>query len=585
MFTATTAGTRHIILHAGFNYSLTFDDATASGLSFTVDGFLLQAGDSLVFDGSAEDRHGVETSPAARRRPADRRAVTETTVSGRRRERHRHGGTGFGRLLRGRLPDARTRWWAGRAWTDSRSAGPMRPDHHGRDGQRHRTDDHQRPVRRRLTLSDDFIAAGLSTDRHADHQRLQRHDIIVDCSAETDADSPSPAGSETLPSARRSGHTFDFPPSSGPNDQGPWTSRPATADDVILFDEKFTRDDESTAATASTAGAGGRLPVGVTSAAPPFRRRADRGRGRLDYALTVGDNNVTADGFTVSGEALLSGDTLTYDGGAESSADVVLLAGRGRQPHRPAGGSLLGAVRPGFAHRRGRGRHHRRGANGRAPSPGHGDRPADRRPGKTTFVFAGVAESTGPRRDWVDVIKPLKDDFDLDVIVTGSTPGERRDHVGTTFDFSLGAEIGAAELAAGHRWCSSPPRRPGRPLLPGRRRQRRSRPTRARGLRLRVRRGSHPDAVAIACSSSRSRAPSARRRGRLITHSARKFIMKDTAAPRTSSVRVWTPVWITRPSTNTQAAAKSSQSAWLWRPAGREGRRSSAARTGWPGCG
>ena len=69
----------------------------------------------------------------------------------------------------------------------------------------------------------------------------------------------------------------------------------------------------------------------------------------------------------------------------------------------------------------------------------------------TTFVFTGVAESTGAGRDWVDVIKPLKDHFDLDVVVTGV---DARVNAGTlseaTFDADLAAAIGAGQLGAGH---------------------------------------------------------------------------------------------------------------------------------------
>ena len=62
-----------------------------------------------------------------------------------------------------------------------------------------------------------------------------------------------------------------------------------------------------------------------------------------------------------------------------------------------------------------------------------------------------MAESTGAGRDWVDVLKPLKDHFDLDVAVTGV---DARVNAGTlseaTFDADLAAAIGAGQLAAGH---------------------------------------------------------------------------------------------------------------------------------------
>jgi Ca2+-binding RTX toxin-like protein len=64
------------------------------------------------------------------------------------------------------------------------------------------------------------------------------------------------------------------------------------------------------------------------------------------------------------------------------------------------------------------------------------------------FVFAGVAESTGPGRDWLDVLQPLRDQIDLDVGVAAVAPRINSGALSeATFDSDLSAAV--ASLPAG----------------------------------------------------------------------------------------------------------------------------------------
>ena len=173
----------------------------------------------------------------------------------------------------------------------------------------------------------------------------------------------------------------------------------------------------------------------------------------FDYAFDVGNNNVDADGFTLAGELLGSADTIDYDGSAETASDVVLRGGAGADTLiAGAGGDSIHGADGADSLTGGAGDDTIDGALGRDTI--FGGLGTDQTRGgfsPTTFVFTGVAESTGPGRDWVDVLKPLKDHFDLDVAVSGV---DARVNAGTlseaSFDANLAAAIGAGQLAAGH---------------------------------------------------------------------------------------------------------------------------------------
>ncbi len=226
-------------------------------------------------------------------------------------------------------------------------------------------------------------------------------------------------------------------------------------DDVLEFGEWFGRDDQV------DGGDGfdrllleGDHSAGVNFASTTLSHveQIELAAG-FDYDLSPGNNNVTADGFTVLGDLLGAGDTLAYDGSAESVSDVIVLGGAGADTLTAGGGddSLHGGE-GGDSLTGGAGDDTINGALGRDTiAGGLGTDKTRGGENPTTFIFTGVAESTGAGRDWVDVLKPLKDDFDLDVTVTGVDPRvNARTMTEATLDFTLGAEIGAAQLAAGH---------------------------------------------------------------------------------------------------------------------------------------
>jgi Ca2+-binding RTX toxin-like protein len=173
----------------------------------------------------------------------------------------------------------------------------------------------------------------------------------------------------------------------------------------------------------------------------------------FDYSLTVGNNNVRADGFTVDGDLLGSADTLAYDGSAESTSGVAILGGLGADTITTGGGddTLMGEG----------GHDSLSGGAGDDTISGalgadtmDGGLGADRMRGglgNSVFIYDGAAESTGAGRDWVDVLKPLKDKFDLDVAVTAVDPKVNAGALSeASFDVNLAAALGAGQLSAGH---------------------------------------------------------------------------------------------------------------------------------------
>ena len=102
-------------------------------------------------------------------------------------------------------------------------------------------------------------------------------------------------------------------------------------DDTILFDEKFTRDDQVDGGDGfDVIELEGDYSAGVSFGSGTMRdvEQIVLAAG-FDYDLTVGDNNIRADGFIVDGSLLGSADEIDFDAGAESASDVVLLGGAG----------------------------------------------------------------------------------------------------------------------------------------------------------------------------------------------------------------------------------------------------------------
>ena len=179
----------------------------------------------------------------------------------------------------------------------------------------------------------------------------------------------------------------------------------------------------------------------------------------FDYSFSAGNNNIRGDGLYLDGGGLGASDTVFFDASAESATAVTLTGGAGDDT------LLAGAADDEVTGQDGRDSLSGGAGNdtldgGAARDTLYGGEGTDEMIGggyATTFVYTGVSESTGIGRDWVDVLKPLKDHFDLDVTVTGVDP---RVYTGSlslaTWDTDLETEIGAASSPRVTRWCSGP---------------------------------------------------------------------------------------------------------------------------------
>ena len=459
-FTPTSmVNVEELFFEGGNSYTLTMDEATAAGVTFFyVTAGLLDAGDSLYIDFQAEtdviydisDGRGNDIFIGGPRGANFRLNFGDDTVAG---------GSGADDFFMGAGLSPGDVLFGGLGTDDlslggDYSAGLVITGTMVSDFE---TLQITPSADVNLTLLDDVYAGFLPFRvRVPSFGSSPGHSIIVDASDEADSSYNFEGGiSDETFLGGALGDTFDFATTNGGGQGGVDSVEGNGGDDVIEFDATFTRDD------AIDGGAGfdeilltGDYSAGVNFASTTMRDvEAITLAAGFSYELTVGNNNVQADGFTVDAEALLSGQTLTYDGGAESLSDVVLRGGAGGDTLIAGGGddelvahegadSLVG----------GDGDDTINGAIGRDTiSGGEG---TDRLRGgtsPTTFIFTGVSESTGAGRDWLDVIKPLKDIFDLDVAVTGV---DARVNAGTlsegTFDANLAAAIGAGQLAAGH---------------------------------------------------------------------------------------------------------------------------------------
>ena len=449
----------------GNSYTLTMDDATAAGVSvFYIKAGLLDAGDNLFIDFSAEtdvtydisDGDGDDTFIGGPDHANFRLSGGEDTVTGGASFDNffMGGGLSAGDALDGGLGDDDLflggDYSAGLVVTGAMVSGIETL--------------HITPAADvNLTLLDEVYSGILAfTVRVPSFSTPAGHYVIVDGSDETDSSFNFEGGiSDDTFIGGALGDEFDFATDDGGAQGGIDIVEGNGGDDLILFDEKFTRDD------GVDGGAGfdelqleGDYSLGVNFSSTTMTdvEQITLAAG-FSYDLTVGNNNVTADGFTVDGEALLAGETLAYDGAAESASDVLVFGGEGADTlitgdgadsldGNGGGDSLVG----------GGGDDTINGALGRDTI--FGGEGTDRMRGgnaATTFVFTGVAESTGAGRDWVDVLKPLKDHFDLDVAVTGV---DARVNAGAlseaTFDANLAAAIGAGQLGAGHAVAFKP---------------------------------------------------------------------------------------------------------------------------------
>jgi Ca2+-binding RTX toxin-like protein len=449
------------------DYDITFDDATAAGGGFFyIRAALLGVNDSLVFDGSAEtdthfdisDGHGSDV------------LIGSTNVS----STIRIGNGGDDTVTCGQASD--TVWvYGGLSSGDIVDGGP------GIDSIRFGGDysagltitgamlisvekftlsplfDYD------LVLTDDIVRPFIVFPVNIESIGSPAgHDIVFDGSAETDGywDFDGGISDDTLIGGALA-DTFDMANDSSGHQEGLDAVHGNAGDDLITFNETFTRDDQvDGGADFDELVLEGDYSGGVVFRAATLTdvELVTLTAGH-SYDLTVSNPNVRADGFTVDGSALAAPDTLTYDGTAESASNVVILGGGGADvvtlgagDDSVSGGlgadSIIG----------GAGDDTLRGNEGKDTLEGglgldhvYGDKAA------TTFVFAGVADSTGDDHDVLGALKPLKDHFDLDVAVTGV---DARVNAGSlsvaSFDADLAAEIDAAALAAGHAMVFKP---------------------------------------------------------------------------------------------------------------------------------
>lgn len=149
--------------------------------------------------------------------------------------------------------------------------------------------------------------------------------------------------------------------------------------------------------------------------------------GGSSYALSSADSNVAAGhSLTVDGMPLGAGDSLDFDGSAETDGRFVLQGGAGADHLRGGAGAdtLYGWG----------------GADMLAGGGG-----ADR------FLYSGVSDSTGAHYDTIADFHFGEDVIDLPVTVTGLDSAVTHGGLSTaSFDADLSAALGASALAAGH---------------------------------------------------------------------------------------------------------------------------------------
>ena len=303
-----------------------------------------------------------------------------------------------------------------------------------------------------LVIEEGVLGAGVSCIVFVGPAIPQARTVSVDFSAETDSDVTfNASGSHDTFFGGALADAFDF---AGTGQGGDDRAVGGDGDDFAEFDHTFTRDDQVDGGNGYDV-----LQLrGDFSAGVSFRSTTLTDVEEIvlytgeDYDLTAGNNNIRGAGLTVDGATLGIDDTLSFDASAESATGVTLLGGAGADTLTSGGGedSLVGS--DGVDSLTG-------GAGddtiegGRGQDTLFGGAGADQITGGTsgnTFVYTGVAESTGPGRDDVGGLKPLKDHFDLDVGVAAVAPRVNAGALSeATFDADMAAAIGAAQLQSG----------------------------------------------------------------------------------------------------------------------------------------
>ena len=281
--------------------------------------------------------------------------------------------------------------------------------------------------------------------------------ITFDGSAETDGSWSMTGGvTDDVFTGGALADIFDFAEDGSGGQDGVDIADGGDGDDEFRFDGHFTRDDQVDGGVGfDVLEIEGDLSAGVNFGSNTMREIEQITlMAGYDYDLTVGNNNVAADGFAVLGDGLLARSTPSPTTAVRSSVSDVIVRGSADADTLITGGGDDSLVGNDGADSLTGGGGDDTISGGRGQDILFGGAGTDHIEGNlaaNTFVYTGVAESTGPGRDWVGSLKPLKDHFDLDVAV-GAV--DARVNAGAlseaTFDADLAAAIGAGQLASGH---------------------------------------------------------------------------------------------------------------------------------------
>jgi Ca2+-binding RTX toxin-like protein len=323
---ATLVNVEKIDLGAGFDYNFTTNDGTvASGASLFVDGVNLGAGDALTFDGSAETNGRFVLAGGAGNDNLTGGAGNDEFLLEQAGSDTANGGGGDDVFSMGAALDTSDRIDGGTGHNTLRLAG----DYSGG-----------------LTLGADTIhniqnvqfIAGHSYDITTDGNFASGTTSVInggglgagdaltfDASSESVAQLKfiGGAGNDTL-TGGAGGSVFDL--SHGGND----SATGGSGDDTFVMGSAFTAADHINGGGGSDVvemNGGGSLTFGATTMVDIGTLLLDPGH---DYDLTTNDATVAAGAtLLVAGNHLGAGDTLTFDGSAETDGHFIIRGGAG----------------------------------------------------------------------------------------------------------------------------------------------------------------------------------------------------------------------------------------------------------------
>ena len=346
----TMVNVEEIVCEAGFSYTLAIDDATATDLFFYVDAHTLAAGESLDFDGTAEtaaiiDIEGGEgddvLSVGYRGTFRLGEGGSDTAI----------GGSGKNTFFTYDDLDSTDVLVGGASTLDTVSiAGDYSAGLTITAAMMSSVEllEIFAAYNGTFIVEDAVTAAGVTTRLlMTSFTAPAGMDVTFDASAETDAFWNLQGGvSDDFFLGGQLGDEFDMRDAGSGGQGGDDELFGDDGDDVFLFDGQFTRFDEVDGGDGfDELRLEGDLSAGVNFAGVTMEDIEQLVlEAGFDYVLTVGDNNVNADGFTVLADTLGSADTLSYDGAAELGRDVIVLGGAGGDTVTTGGGAA--ASRP-----------------------------------------------------------------------------------------------------------------------------------------------------------------------------------------------------------------------------------------------